>query len=79
MLEVTPSRPLFDMVALAILKNDGWGETKSIPAPILIDNLWVDRENNKRKILLWENFDKENILNDFYKTMQNPILVTTTK
>ncbi len=27
--QVTPSRPLFDMVALAILKNPGWGGDKT--------------------------------------------------
>lgn len=36
--EVTPSRPLFDMLALAIIKNPEWGETKHIPCPILINN-----------------------------------------
>ena len=36
-----PSRPLFDMVAVAILKNKSWGEPKIIPAPILINNQWT--------------------------------------
>ena len=72
------SRPLFDMVALAILKNEDWGEQKLIPAPILIDNKWVERPNNSRKILLWENFDRKKILSDFYKTMEDPILVQRT-
>lgn len=67
-----PSRALFDMVAVAILKDKTWGEIKTIPAPILIDNSWVERPNNSRKIKLWENFDKEKVLKDFYHTLQNP-------
>ncbi|MCW5517790.1 nucleoside hydrolase [Muriicola sp. Z0-33] len=70
------TRPLFDMVAVAILKNSNWGEQKEIPAPILIDNAWVERPDNNRKITLWENFDKEALLTDFYNTMKNPILVS---
>lgn len=69
------SRPLFDMVALAILKNPDWAETKSIPAPILINNRWIERPENQRQMLLWENFDKENILKDFYETMKSPVFV----
>ncbi len=68
------SRPLFDMVALAILKNTSWAETKRIPAPIFINNAWVERPKNNRQMLIWENFEKEAILNDFYKTIEFPVL-----
>lgn len=68
----TKSRPLFDMVALAVLKNPDWAETQSIPAPVLINNSWIERPDNPRQILLWENFDRENILNDFYETIEFP-------
>ncbi len=71
-----PSRPLFDMVAVAILKNSSWGEVKEIPAPVLIENQWVERPENQRKIKVWENFDKEAMLSDFFETMNNPTLVT---
>jgi len=74
--KITPSRPLFDMVALAVLKNPKWGETKSIPCPILIDNKWVERPDNAREILLWENFEKEPILEDFYETLESPFPIS---
>ena len=74
-----PSRSLFDMVAVAILKNPQWGEMKEIPAPILIDNQWVERPGNSRMIKVWENFDKEEILADFYDTMENYDLVSAPK
>lgn len=65
-----PSRALFDMVAVAILKNPNWGEATEIPAPIVDGEDWEERPNNDRTIIIWENFDKEAILNDFYSTMR---------
>lgn len=64
-----PHRSLFDMVAVAILKNPDWGESKTIPAPKLKDNIWHEQPNNQRKIIIWENFKKDAILNDFYTVM----------
>jgi hypothetical protein len=66
-----PSRSLFDMVAVAIVKNPAWGTKKQIAAPLYIGNKWVDRPGNPRMISVWENFDKENILADFYETLEN--------
>ena len=64
-----PSRALFDMVAVAILKNPQWGEVKEIPAPILINNQWVERPKNNREITLWENFNRDAIINDLYLSL----------
>lgn len=65
-----PSRALFDMVAVAILKNPQWGKKTQLSAPILINDQWVNRPQNQRKIILWENFDKEAILMDFYHSFE---------
>ncbi|HMB63068.1 MAG TPA: nucleoside hydrolase [Eudoraea sp.] len=70
------TRPLFDMVAVAILKDPAWGQKKEIPAPVLIDNTWMERSNNQRKITVWEHFRKEDLLNDFYRSMEHPTLVS---
>ena len=64
------TRPLFDMVAVAILKNQKWGEKRQIPAPVLIDGKWVERPNNPRKIDLWENFDRDALINEFFTSME---------
>lgn len=64
-----PSRALFDMVAAAILKNPVWGEKREIPCPILIENQWVERPENSRKIVLWENFDRDAVMEDFYQSL----------
>jgi hypothetical protein len=62
------------MVAVAIMKQPEWGTNREIPAPVLIDNHWVERPSNPRVIKVWENFNKEAILSDFYKVMRNPSL-----
>ncbi len=74
-----PSRPLFDMVAVAILKNESWGERIVIPAPILINNEWVERPGNERTITVWQNFKKDKILEDFFSSLKNPVPVTKSK
>jgi hypothetical protein len=66
-------RSLFDMAAVAILKNPAWAESKEIPCPIYIDNQWVEQPSNSRKISIWEKFDRDAIMNDFYATLEgNP-------
>jgi purine nucleosidase len=70
-----PGRALFDMAAVAILKNPDWAETREIPAPVYLDGKWVERPNNPRKITLWEWFDIYGIMNDFFVTMDNYKLV----
>jgi inosine-uridine nucleoside N-ribohydrolase len=71
------SRPLFDMAAVAILKNPDWAEKATIAAPEFVDGEWIDKPDNPRKIAIWENFDKEMIMQDFYRVMDNYDLVTT--
>lgn len=68
------TRSLYDMAAVAIVKNPGWAESKEIPAPVLINNQWVERPGNQRSIIVWENFNKEAIMNDFYNRMKHPRL-----
>ncbi len=71
------SRPLFDMAAVAILKNPEWAQRVTIGAPAFTDGKWVDNPDNKRKIIIWENFDTEKIMKDFYGVMENYTLVNT--
>jgi hypothetical protein len=69
-----PSRALYDMAAVAIVKNPAWADSVRIPAPRLVDGRWVERPGNPRTILLWEDFDRAAILGDFYETMRRPVL-----
>lgn len=69
-----PSRALFDMAAVAIVKNPEWAQSKVIPCPIMVEKKWVEQPETTRKITIWENFDKEGIMKDFFHVMKNPNL-----
>ena len=65
-----PSRAMFDMVALAVIKNESWGQKTEIPAPRLVGKGWVDQPNNSNKIIVWENFNGEAIVGDLFDLME---------
>jgi purine nucleosidase len=69
-----PSRALYDMAAVAIVKNPAWAHPRRIPAPRLVDGKWVERPDNRRMVTLWESFDRDAIVKDFYTTMEWPVL-----
>ena len=68
-------RALFDMAAVAVLKNPAWAESYMQPAPIFEDGQWVERPDNRRQITIWEWFDIYAIPADFFETMKNIQLV----
>jgi inosine-uridine nucleoside N-ribohydrolase len=70
------TRALFDMAAVAIVKNPDWAEKRTVPAPVLTGGKWKERPGNNRKIIIWENFNKEKIMKDFYERMDNYVLLT---
>jgi inosine-uridine nucleoside N-ribohydrolase len=64
-----PSRALFDMAAVAVVKNPQWGEQKEIPAPRLQGVGWIEQPENPIKIIIWENFNRDAIVNDLFDLM----------
>ncbi|MGW8314667.1 MAG: nucleoside hydrolase [Bacteroidales bacterium] len=64
------SRALFDMAAVAIVKDPSWADSVHIPAPILTENQWMERPGNPRTIAVWQNFNREAILTDFFHTLE---------
>jgi hypothetical protein len=66
-----PSRALFDMAAVAIVKNPAWATRTEIPAPIVDSGQWRERPANPRKIVVWESFRRDAILEDFFSTMRD--------
>lgn len=64
-----PARALFDMAAVAIVKNPNWAQSIQIPCPTMTDEVWIDQPENKRKITVWQNFEKEKIMADFYEVL----------
>jgi inosine-uridine nucleoside N-ribohydrolase len=69
-----PSRALYDMAAVAVVKNPAWAHPRAVPAPQLVNSKWVERPENARTITVWEDFDRDAILADFYATMERPVL-----
>ncbi|MDH5398855.1 MAG: nucleoside hydrolase [Cyclobacteriaceae bacterium] len=70
-----PSRALFDMAAVAIVKNQAWAEKRKIPCPTLLsDGTWVEKPDNTRTITVWENFARDEIMTDFYDRLNNYVL-----
>lgn len=65
-----PARALFDMAAVAILKNPNWAQKSEIPAPYMREGEWVERSQNTRKIILWEYFNEQEILEDFFHSLK---------
>jgi purine nucleosidase len=63
-------RSLFDMAAVAIVKDPSWAEASEIPSPLYVNNHWVEQPGNKRMITIWENFNADAIMNDFYATLE---------
>lgn len=66
-----PSRPLFDMAAVAIVKNPSWAQVREHPAPLFVNGQWTERSNNPHTIKIWENFDRDKIIDDFLKSFKN--------
>lgn len=64
-------RPLFDVVALAIVKNPSWGNYREITGKRLEGIRWVDDPDSKRVMGLWEDFDRQAILEDFFATFKD--------
>jgi hypothetical protein len=62
------------MAAVSIVKHAEWAHRVSIPAPLLVDGKWVERPDNPRTVVLWEYFDRNAILRDFFRTVDHPVL-----
>lgn len=63
------TRALFDMAAVAIVKNPSWAEKVEIPAPKLVGTGWVEQPQNPHKIFIYENFNRDAIVNDFFRLL----------
>jgi hypothetical protein len=68
-----PSRSLYDMTAVAILKNPQFGEKKIIDGFSYLNGEWVNTNQN-RQILIWENFNRDSIINDFFHAFREPLI-----
>jgi len=63
-------RSLFDLAAVAIVKDPSWAVAREIPCPLYLNNAWMEQAENPRKIIVWENFDSDAIVSDLYNTLE---------
>lgn len=68
-------RSLFDVVAVAVVKNASWGQLRFIEAPKLNGIEWAPGDMDGREIGIWENFNAEAILTDLFDAVENYRLV----
>ncbi len=66
----TQERALFDLAAVAIIKNPQWAEVRRHPCPIFKEGAWIEQPGNEREILIWENFNRDAIIEDFMNTLK---------
>lgn len=65
-----PARSLFDMAAVAIVKNPDWAQVRTHAAPLFVNGVWVERPHNPRQIKIWENFNRDAIVQDFMASLK---------
>ena len=63
------TRALYDLAAAALVRNPRWAARRVIPAPRWEHGRWVDQPANPRHITIRENFDRNGIIADLYRTM----------
>ncbi len=65
-----PGRPLFDVGAVAVVKNPEWARATVMPRPMLADRGWELRPENSMRMVVWDHFNRTEIISDFFETME---------
>jgi inosine-uridine nucleoside N-ribohydrolase len=64
------ARSLFDMAAVAIVKDPSWAKTTPVPRPLFREGQWIEQPGNPGQIVIWEEFDRGGIIADFFATFE---------
>ncbi len=64
------SRSLYDMAAVATVKNPGWAEDTVIHGPRLINGEWTSDVQARDSVIFFRNYNVDAVMNDFWKTMK---------
>lgn len=67
-----PSRALFDLAAVAVVKQPSWAVPTRIPAPALVAGKWIERPDNRRTITIWHDFNRDAIVEDLFRIVSTP-------
>ncbi len=65
-----PARSLFDVGAVAIVKNPNWANSRKVTGARYTPDGWVNDPDDKHEIVLWEYFQRDSIVNDLYDALQ---------
>jgi purine nucleosidase len=63
------SRPLYDMAAVATVKNPEWAKTTIVYGPRLINGEWTSDKTAKDSVVFFRNYNVDAVINDFWNTM----------
>jgi hypothetical protein len=72
------ARPLYDVAAVALVKNDDWAETTRVGPHRLEDGEWVSTESG-HDLIVRELFHSSKILQDFFDTLRRPVPAVPTR
>jgi purine nucleosidase len=64
-------RALFDVAAVAVVKNDSWASSTTVPAPEFAAGVWNERPDADHSITFRESFERDRIVQDFFETMRD--------
>lgn len=63
-------RSLFDMAAVATVKDPSWAERTVVNGPRYTGNEWVVQEGARDSVVFFRNYKKDEVMNDFWKVME---------
>lgn len=66
------ARALYDVAAVAVVKNPAWGTRRSVGPYRLEDGEWVEQASGP-DLVIWELFYGPKILQDFFGTLRDPV------
>jgi purine nucleosidase len=64
------TRSLFDMAAVATVKNPQWAEDTVVYGPRLINGEWTNIDTRIDSVVFFRNYDVDGVMDDFWETMQ---------
>jgi inosine-uridine nucleoside N-ribohydrolase len=66
------ARALYDVAAVAVVKNPDWGTRRNVGTYRLNDGTWVEAEG-ENDLVIWELFHTSKIVQDFFDTLRTPV------
>ncbi len=64
------TRSLFDMAAVANVKNPGWAEDTVVYKPRLINSEWTTAGGKSDSVVFWRNYNVNAVMDDFWAVMK---------